>query len=274
MNQPMYYTYYVKHLKTGLQYYGVKYGKSADPAKFWKPHGYFTSSKIIKAMVKEEGPEAFRAEVRKIFQSKEEAVNYEQRFLRRVKAPTSPQWLNQAYGTGPYLDKFGVRNTNKGVPKSEEHKRKISEAHKGKKHPRTPEWTAKIAEANRGKSSWNKGVPHSDEARKKMSETRKGTKRGPMSEEAKEKIRRAKLGKKLSEEQKKKISESLTGRVVSDEQKKKVSETLKGREKSMETRTKLSEKAKGRKLPPRSPEHARKISEAHQRRKLQTETTE
>lgn len=174
MHQPIYYTYYIKHLKTGLQYYGVKYGKNSDPNKFWVPNGYFTSSKIIKAMVKDQGMSAFHAEVRKTFTDKKEAVEYEQRFLRKVNAPFSHLWLNQAYGTGPYLDKFGMRNTNKGVPKSEEHRRKISESHKGKKHPRTAAWTAKIAAANIGRAPTNKGVPHTDEARKKMSKKRKG----------------------------------------------------------------------------------------------------
>ena len=168
------YTYYLKHKATGMQYYGVKYSKSANPEKFWKPNGYFTSSKVIKKIVKEQGPDAFIAQVRKTFQTKNEAVEYEQRFLKKVNAPFSPNWFNQAFGTGPYLDKFGNRNTNKGVAKSEEHKRKISEAHKGKKHPRTPEWSAKIAEANKGKRAWNKGLTHSDESKRKMSESRKG----------------------------------------------------------------------------------------------------
>lgn len=221
------YTYYLKHKETGMQYYGVKYSKASHPDKFWKPNGYFTSSKVIKKIVEEQGPDAFIAQVRKTFQTKEEAVDYEQRFLKKVNAPFSPNWFNQAFGTGPYLDKFGNRRSMKGVPKSEEHKRKISEAHKGKKHPRTPEWSAKIAEAKRGKPSWNKGLKFSEEAKKKMSESRKGKKRGPMSEETKRKIGDANRGKERTEETRKKMKTVLTGRKRSEESKAKMSQIMK-----------------------------------------------
>ena len=46
------YTYYIVHVPSGKKYYGVKYGQDADPETFWKPFGYFTSSKRVKALRK------------------------------------------------------------------------------------------------------------------------------------------------------------------------------------------------------------------------------
>lgn len=69
--------------------------------------------------------------------------------------------------------------TPKGTKLSEEHKKKISEALKGKpnhwrgkKH--SEETKRKIAAANKGKETWNKGVPRTIEYRRKLSEMEKG----------------------------------------------------------------------------------------------------
>jgi len=69
----------------------------------------------------------------------------------------------------------GNKGKTKGIPKSEEHRKKISEALKGRK-PK----------------------PASPEARRKMSEAKRGKKRGPCSEETKEKISKVKKKPKPS----------------------------------------------------------------------------
>ena len=74
--------------------------------------------------------------------------------------------------------KFGSR--------SEETKRKIGEAHKGKKH--SDETKRKISEALKGKPTWSKGKKLSEEHKRKLSETHKGHK---VSEETKKKISEA-----------------------------------------------------------------------------------
>ena len=87
----------------------------------------------------------------------------------------------------------------KGKPHSEEAKRKISEALKGKKRgPHSEEAKRKISEVMKGK----KRGPHSEETKKKMSEAlkgkpswNKGKKLGPMTEEHKRKISEAMKGK-------------------------------------------------------------------------------
>ena len=70
----------------------------------------------------------------------------------------------------------------KGIPCSEEHKRKISEANRGRHNiPLSEETKRKISEAC-------KGIPRSEETKRKISEARKGI---PRSEETKRKISEA-----------------------------------------------------------------------------------
>ena len=70
--------------------------------------------------------------------------------------------------------------------------------------------------------------------------------RGPLSEESKENIRQAKLGKKLSP--------------MSEEHRKNLSNSAKGKKHSAETKAKISASKMGKK---KSPEHRQKISAAH-----------
>ena len=123
-----------------------------------------------------------------------------------------------------------------GIKRSEEHKKKISEANKGRK--RSEETRKKISKGNKGKkqseeakrkmSEAKKGRKHSEESKQKISESLKGIKH-PMygknfSEETKLKMSKAKKGKKLSEEHKKKLSEAYKGRKSLEEIKRKIGE--------------------------------------------------
>ena len=93
----------------------------------------------------------------------------------------------------------GKPSTFKGKTLSEEHKRKISEAHKGKsRKPLSEEHKRKISDTLKGKT-------HSEETKRKM--------RGiHLSEETKRKLSEAHKGKHHSEETKRKISESNKGK--------------------------------------------------------------
>ena len=87
---------------------------------------------------------------------------------------------------------------------------------RGRKH--SDETKAKIKASNLGK---NLGRLPSDEARRKMSESQKKVKRGPLSEETKQKIRQALLGRKVPEPEKSKHA-SWLGRKHSEETKAKI----------------------------------------------------
>ena len=103
---------------------------------------------------------------------------------------------------------------------------KISEIKKGKKHS----WGEKISTANKGKmhseeakrkmSKAKKGKPgraQSEESRRKITEALKKRIRKPVSEETRQKMREARLGK----------SSGMKGKVISEETRKKKSEIMK-----------------------------------------------
>lgn len=77
------YTYFIKQRDTGLFYYGVKYGKDADPETFWTK--YFTSSKKIKMLIEIYGKESFDTQVRKIFDCPVKAKKWEDGVISRIR---------------------------------------------------------------------------------------------------------------------------------------------------------------------------------------------
>ena len=78
----------------------------------------------------------------------------------------------------------------------------------GYKH--TEESKKLISQSNLGKHHYPKGKPRSEETKLKMSLSTKGTKSFTMSQDQKDKLSLANVGKKLSDETKKKIAESIS----------------------------------------------------------------
>ena len=236
------YTYLIKHKSTGKVYYGVRTANTKEPADdLWVD--YFTSSLKIKKLIKEYGKDSFEAEVRQIFESKEQAIKWEPKVLRRCKVlERQHTWLNgnvagYILATPESCEK--ISNSLRGKPKSDEHKRKISAYQKGKMV--SAETSKKISEANKGKPAPNKGKPASNETRKKISDAKKGK---SLSEETRKKISDAKKGKSLSEETRKKISD--TKKSISDVTRTKMSTAKKGKPKSEEHKKQLSKINKGK----------------------------
>lgn len=138
-----------------------------------------------------------------------------------------------------FWEKYGKENSynhyardhkwsTSGMTFSEEHKKKLSESHTGKKlTPFSEEHKQKISETKKGKAL-------SEEHKKKLSEAHKGK---ALSEEHKQKLRKPKRKSsgrkgvriKMSEETRKKMSEASKGRVMSEETRKKLSDVHKGR---------------------------------------------
>ena len=91
-----------------------------------------------------------------------------------------------------------ISNSLKGrkkPPRSKSYSEKMSKIHKGKTI--SEEHKRRISEANKGRPSWNKGIPCSEEKKQKLRDNHKG---GPQ------------IGHKVSEETRRKISESLKRR--------------------------------------------------------------
>lgn len=123
---------------------------------------------------------------------------------------------------------LNLQEAGRSAVPSEETRRKMSEAQKGKKV--SEETKRKLSKINSGKNHPKYGTKHSKETRDKISKANKGNKR---SEEVKKKLSELKkgnknmLGKSHTEETKNKISMAKKGVKQSDETKKKRSEAIK-----------------------------------------------
>ena len=122
------------------------------------------------------------------------------------------------------------------------------------------------------------GLKHTEESREKMSRAHLGK---TISKETREKMSRAQQGRTHSKETREKLSHALRGHSVSKETREKIGAAGRGRTHSEETREKMSRARRGRthsketrekmsraqRGKPLSPEHKRKLSEAHKGRK-------
>lgn len=201
----MYCIYRITNLINGKTYIGQhKYRKLND--------GYMGSGKILKQAQKKYGMENFEKEILySRIQYKETADDMERFAITKERA----------------LDKaeYNIADGGQGCT--------------GYKH--TDEWRRKMSEAHKGKPGSWKGKHHSEEQKRKISEANKGK---HLSEEHKRKISEARKGKHWSEEARRKMSETRKGRLVSEETKRKISEARKGHLVSEETRRKISETLK------------------------------
>lgn len=179
------------HLPTGRWYIGSRTSKGCHPND-----GYITSSKIVKNLIKN-NPEDWKREILHTGLP-EEILSFEVSLLTESDAKNDPLSFNQHNGDGKF--------TRTGVKVPLETRLKQSESIK-KIHP------------NRGKPSPNKGKKASEETRKKQSIAKLGKKRAPFKEETKEKIGAAKrgsnhpsYGKPLSNEHKEKLRNAFLGK--------------------------------------------------------------
>ena len=85
------YCYSITHIPSGKFYYGVRKSKIEDIGRT-----YFSSSKLLKRLIDEEGFCNFLFKVRKKFNSYEDARKHETKFLTRINAIKNKKCLNQA----------------------------------------------------------------------------------------------------------------------------------------------------------------------------------
>jgi hypothetical protein len=221
------------------------------------------------------GPENFQWEVLCECESKEELNEMEFHYIKQYNSSWKESGYNLTEGgEGNPMDnpdtrkKISIANSKRIIKQST--KDKMSKANKGKNNPNygkkskgclgykhTEEAKRKISEANKGKTPWCKGLTkETDKRLKNMSLLSKGK---YISEETKRKISESRMGKytgennsfygkKHTEETKRKISESKMGKYHTEETKRKISEKLSGKNNpnygkhfSEETRKKMSE---------------------------------
>lgn len=205
------YTYLIKHKPTNRVYYGMRAANRVDPEQdLWK--NYFTSSPKVQQLIEETGRESFDVEIRKVFETKEQAVAWETRVLTRCRVLHDDRWINQnvaGYIVPTDESRKKISDYHKDKPKTEEHKKNLSKSQKGRPKKSTvyqsdeyrkkmsllksgsnnsmygkgctEERARKIGEANKGKIPANKGVPMSEQQKAKIRATKAAnpTKRSP-----------------------------------------------------------------------------------------------
>lgn len=109
------YTYSVYCIPTGQFYYGVQYGKNANPTNIGTC--YFTSSGFVRGLIKKYGKHNFIFRVRKIFRSKSEAVSWERKVINRLskskKYSSKETFLNYTRSVTPpkkIPPKYGIHD--------------------------------------------------------------------------------------------------------------------------------------------------------------------
>ena len=158
------FTYLIHCTATNQYYYGSRYGKGVHPSSLWTT--YFTSSKVIKNLIEEHGKESFIVSVRKVFKTPADARRWETKFLNKVKAAQSDNWINLHNADEKFYCKG--HHGNRGKTLSEQHRKNISSGQLGvKRGPISEDHRKKLSEAKTGGT-------HSDDTKKKMSESRKG----------------------------------------------------------------------------------------------------
>lgn len=195
------YTYLIKFKPTGQCYYGSRYknvrlGINPEDDLMIK---YQTSSKDINDLIAQYSLEAFEWEVRRTFDTAEQAIDWETRVLKRCKVLESEKWFNgniAGYILPTEESRKKISDYHKGKPKSEEHKKNLSKSQKGSKRP----WSINnLPNDTKGEKNGRYGKEVTNETRQKISESNKGrmapNKGVPMTEEQKAKIRATKAAK-------------------------------------------------------------------------------
>lgn len=197
----MAYTYRITHIPTGRHYYGVRFKPNCQPTDLWIK--YFTSSKTVHNLIEQDGLEAFNVEVRKVFEDADEARNWEQRVLKRLKVTKNPLWLNKSAGKCPSGKGYKwtpaqlLARQGKYPPITDEHKEKIRQRHTGK------------IQTKETKSKQSKAIRARMEADPKYAEQKKQEARDRfLNPVAKERARITRTGMKRTPEQKERMRQA------------------------------------------------------------------
>ena len=164
------YTYLIKFKPTGQFYYGSRFKNvrlGLNPEEDLMLH-YTTSSNTINYLINEHGLDAFEWEVRRIFDTPEQASDWEIRVLKRCKVLEDKKWLNgniAGYIVPTEESRKKISDYHKDKPKTEEHKKNLSKSQKGSKRP----WASKnLPEDTTGENNGMYGKHHSDETKAKI----------------------------------------------------------------------------------------------------------
>ena len=166
----------LKEYYIGARYANSKYNGIAHPSDLFK--SYFTSSNIMLDYIKKYGIEHFHCKVRKVFKTKKETMVYEKKLLTKLNAKNRQDFINRSNGGLSYYSHVLSEETKrkmsvakKGKKFTEEHKNKLKLNHKGNSGRKaTEEAKRNMSAAQCGENNGFYGRNHDEEARKKISE--------------------------------------------------------------------------------------------------------
>lgn len=166
------FTYLIGWSKLNRWYYGSRtaritrclYESGCHPDDLWKT--YFTSSNHVEEFRQKFG-EPDVIQIRRVFRSADDCLKWEYRVIKRLNLMNNPKWLNRGDG-------FGGFDTSK--PKSEAHKKKLSEWQRGLKRGSHSAETIKLI------SERTRGLKRSEATKLAISLAQRGKKKGPCSE--------------------------------------------------------------------------------------------
>ena len=204
--------YQITNIINGKIYVGFHKTEDIDDS-------YMGSGKILNRAYKKYGLKNFTKKILHIFSSSEDMFNKERAIVNEEFVARKDTYNLKIGGEGgwDHYDRTGSTRSietrikiseslkgnipwNQGKAHTEETKRKIGLASKGRKH--SPETLRKISESKIGQVSGNKGnigcYTHSEESKRKISDSAKGHTRN--------------IGKKHSEETRRKMSEAAKKR--------------------------------------------------------------
>ena len=143
------YFYIIQHIETKTYYAGVRFAKKCDPKELLTVDGYCTSSDIVRKIISESGINSFIIRKIKQFQDKEDALNYETRFLKRVNARTNATFFNMHNNTAiknnlekskaTFMARYGVEHASQIPGVSEKRKLTMLEKYGEDCYKQTPE---------------------------------------------------------------------------------------------------------------------------------------
>lgn len=88
------YFYIIQDTRNSMYYAGSKWAQGCHPSDFMIEGGYITSSETVKELIRHHGLESFVVRKIRIFETGDEARDYETRFLRKIKARGNPKFYN------------------------------------------------------------------------------------------------------------------------------------------------------------------------------------
>lgn len=168
------YYYVIKHKPSGKLYAGSQYGKNSDLSNLLKT--YFTSSKVVKQLIKKDGIDSFVIEH---VDCRPDAREHEQNYLME---------MYKKYGREKFLDLYLNRNLSPGIILTQEIIAKANGPEKKKKCSESAKNLLKRGEHNFQHSVNPSTLEHN---RKKSSERMKGNNYGSfrqITEELREKL--------------------------------------------------------------------------------------